>query len=186
MAMDHVQAIKRQYEQVILLRPDVSDAGRDAIKERVEGIVTEGDAGQIIRWETWGKRKLAYEIKKQTKAVYLYANFLTSQTRVAEIERNLRIAETVLTYQTVKLADAVGDDFDVEAESKKRTPLYVSPEQAAAAEREYRREQEWARAAATSGSAPGVAPGAGAPEEFQAASDDFSGKDDDSSSDEEG
>lgn len=134
----------RHYEIVILVRPDLADSGREAVKDRAAGIIEEA-GGRIARWETWGKRRLAYEIKKQSKAIYLYCSFVTAQSQVAELERNLRIMESVLKYQTVRLADAVLlDAFDFEAEAAVRSTLYMSPEEAAALERSYQRERDWA------------------------------------------
>lgn len=135
----------RHYELIVLIHPETPDSAQDAAKERVEKIITDR-GGKIVRWETWGKRRLAYEIDKQNKAFYHYVNFVAPQTTVAEVERNLRIMESVVLYQTVRLADQIDlETFDFEEEGKKRTPLYMSPEDAAAAERNYQREREWAQ-----------------------------------------
>ncbi len=132
--MSHIQPILRHYEVVVLLRPDVTDAGQDTMRGRVRDIVT-GAGGVEVRWETWGRRKLAYAIQKQQRAIYSYCSFIAPQTAVAEMERNLRLMESVLRYQTVRLADQVDlAKFDLEGERKKRTPLFLTPEEAAAAE----------------------------------------------------
>ena len=140
-------SIFRQYETVILIRPDAADSVRTTVRERVEGIIGEA-GGRMARWETWGRRRLAYEIKKQNKAYYLYANFVGAQTCVHEIERNLRIMEPVLKYQTVRLEDEVAlDSFDFDKVGAERTALYLSAEEAATIERNYQREQDWAAGA---------------------------------------
>ena len=135
--------VQRHYETVVLIRPDASETLQNDVRERLQNII-ESD-GRIARWETWGKRKLAYEVQKQNKAWYLYSSFVTTQPNVAEMERNLRLMESVMLFQTIRLSDAVElDTFDFDAEAKERTPLFMTPEEAAAKELSYQREQEWA------------------------------------------
>ena len=142
--MAQIAPIIRHYEVVTLLRPEITEQGQEAVRTRVRDIITAA-GGQEMRWETWGKRKLAYEIAKQTKAVYLYLSYIAPQTVVMEVERNLKIMDNVLKFQTVKLSDSVDlEKFDIEAEKAKKSPLYLSPEDAAAAERTYQREHDWA------------------------------------------
>jgi len=142
--------IFRQYETVVLVRPDASEAVQTGVKERIDTLVTEG-GGRVARWETWGKRRLAHEIAKQNKAYYLYANYVSQQSAVAEIERNLRISEPVLKYQTVRLADEVDvEAFEFDKVAAERSALYLSPEEAATIERNYQRERDWAAGASRS------------------------------------
>ena len=71
----------------------------------------EGMGGKILKLDNWGKRKLAYEVAKQRKGIYLYWRYLAQPGVVEEIERNLRMLDTVIRYYTVK----VDEDIDVEA-----------------------------------------------------------------------
>ena len=147
--MARIAPIFRHYETVVLVRPDQTPVNQEQFRDRIKDLI-EGAGGRIARWETWGKRRLAYEIRKQNKAHYLYVNYVAPQLVVAELERNFRIIESVLKYQTVKLSDEViVDEFDFEAEAQRRTSLYLSPEEAAAIERNYQREQEWAAGASS-------------------------------------
>ena len=163
--MPHISTIIRQYEVVILLRPDTSDSGQTTIRELVDKLVAQSD-GQTVRWETWGKRRLAYPIAKLNRAVYLYCNFVTGQHGISELERNLRISEQVIRYQTVLLQDEVDlSTFDMEAEGAKKTPLHMSPEDISAAEKR-QAEQEAQRMAAETAAAAAAeaAPAKEAPE----------------------
>ena len=135
--------VQRHYETVILIRPDASDTLQNEVRERVQNIIE--SEGRVARWETWGKRKLAFEVQKQNKAWYLYSSYVTTQPNIAEMERNLRIMESVMMFQTVRLSDEVAlDTFDFDGEAQKLTPLFMTPEEAAAKEASYQREQEWA------------------------------------------
>ncbi|MFT7623186.1 MAG: small subunit ribosomal protein S6, partial [Myxococcota bacterium] len=124
--------ILRHYETVILIRPDSAEESQNTVRQRI-GEIIGGAGGRVARWETWGKRRLAYEIRKQNKAFYLYSNYVTSQESIFEIERNLRILEPVLKFQTIRLAEEVDmEAFPFETLSAARTQLYLSPEDAAA------------------------------------------------------
>ncbi|HEY5677115.1 MAG TPA: 30S ribosomal protein S6, partial [Myxococcales bacterium] len=53
----------REYETIFLIRPDLADDLVDKIVERMRGIVHR-DGGKVIKVENWGKKKTAYEVKK--------------------------------------------------------------------------------------------------------------------------
>jgi small subunit ribosomal protein S6 len=67
--------------------------------------------GKIIKVDNWGKRRLAYEVAKERKGIYLYWQYLANPGVVEETERNLRMLDSVIRYLTVK----VDSDIDVSA-----------------------------------------------------------------------
>ncbi|MEW6058326.1 MAG: 30S ribosomal protein S6 [Bdellovibrionota bacterium] len=95
------------YETTFILRADSSEDQQKALVEKLKSIVKSHD-GEVIAVEEWGRRRLAYAIKKETRGVYTYLAFTGNNSLVAELERNLRINEQVLRFLSVKL----GDDFD--------------------------------------------------------------------------
>ncbi len=113
--------LKREYESIIVLRPDATDEITQAVRDRIEGVLNEY-GGDLLRWDSWGKRKLAYTIrdrsaqKKHTKANYHYIQYLGGADLVPELTRNFRLMEPVLKFITVKIAD------DVEPEARKAQP----------------------------------------------------------------
>jgi len=96
----------REYETIFLVRPDLADDLVDKIVERIRGIVHR-DGGKVIKVENWGKKKVAYEVKKHLRAIFVRFLYLGSTQMVAEFERNLRMTDDVLKYQSVKVADNV-------------------------------------------------------------------------------
>lgn len=106
----------REYESIIILRPDVEENVETSVRERIEGVVKER-GGTLITWDAWGRRKLAYTIrdrsaqKKHTKGTYHYIQYVGGADLVPELTRNFRLMEPVLKFITVKLAD----DVDLEA-----------------------------------------------------------------------
>jgi small subunit ribosomal protein S6 len=96
----------REYETIFLVRPDLAEDLVDKIVERLRGIV-QRDGGKVIKVENWGKKKVAYEVKKHLRAVFIRFDYLGNTHMVAEFERNLRMTDDVLKYQSLKLADDV-------------------------------------------------------------------------------
>lgn len=97
---------QRLYETVVILRPDTNPDQIASVNRRVRNAL-ESTGGKVVELENWGKRKLAYEIHKELKGIYIYWKYLGSPSSVAEIERNLRLAEQVIRYLTIRLEDNV-------------------------------------------------------------------------------
>lgn len=95
--------LQRQYETIYILR---SSAGRDvseAVADRViEAVKT---AGTVTRIENWGRRKLAYNVGREKRGIYVYFQYAGVGDLVSEVERTLRLQESVLKFQTVKIGE---------------------------------------------------------------------------------
>jgi small subunit ribosomal protein S6 len=98
----------RQYEVIYILRPDVTKETAEKVASRVTDVVAR-DGGQLTLVENWGRRLLAYEIQGHKRGVYVYMTYLGHGALVAELERNFRMLDEVIRFQTVKIADEVGD-----------------------------------------------------------------------------
>ena len=96
----------REYETIFLVRPDLAEDLVDKIVERLRGIV-QRDGGKVIKVENWGKKKVAYEVKKHLRAVFVRFLYLGNTHMVAEFERNLRMTDDVLKYQSLKISEDV-------------------------------------------------------------------------------
>jgi small subunit ribosomal protein S6 len=81
--------------------------------------------------ENWGRRRLAYPVAKQKRGVYVYLKYIGRGGLVSEVERNLRMLDDVLKYQTVKIAEEVPMDVAVPAEDVKFEHVEAPPEDAA-------------------------------------------------------
>ena len=89
----------RHYEIVLLIHPDQSEQV-PAMLERYKGLITAG-GGVVHRVEDWGRRQLAYQIKKLAKAHYLCLNIEASKEVLAELETGFRFNDAVLRHLTV-------------------------------------------------------------------------------------
>ncbi len=85
----------RTYEALYIVKPDVQDDEIQTIAKDVESLVTT-NGGTIVRSEIWGKRKLAYEVKKQTEGVYVLLRFESNPEFVGKLENHFRLSENVI------------------------------------------------------------------------------------------
>lgn len=97
---------RREYETIFILRPDVTNDAIAQVNGKVRSII-DGGGGKLLKIENWGRRKLAYEVRKHMKGVYLFWRYLGDPGMVDEVERNLRLADNVIRYYSVKVADNV-------------------------------------------------------------------------------
>ncbi len=104
----------RRYETIIILRPDLGDsAQKDAIR-RFEGIVG-ASGGEVIDTDEWGFRELAYHIKSERRGFYVRLDYGGSGATMNEVERNLKLSDSVLRYLSV-LVDRDVEPANIRAE----------------------------------------------------------------------
>lgn len=90
----------RSYEVIFILDPALGDDGVDAAIAAASGIVTK-EGGEVAEVQKWGKKRLAYEIKKRREGHYAFLRLRAPVKAVTELERHLHIAESVLKFLTV-------------------------------------------------------------------------------------
>jgi len=121
----------REYETIYILKPDTIADKVGEVNNRVKTIIEEG-GGKILKLDNWGKRRLAYEIQKERKGVYLYWQYLGTPEIVSEFERNLRMLDPVIRYMTVRLdanIDPNARPTDVDEETFERASVAATDEE---------------------------------------------------------
>jgi small subunit ribosomal protein S6 len=120
-----------KYETVIVIRTDITEDTIDGFHTKVFDTCKKLN-GFEVKFEVWGKRKLAYEIKKSMKGIYIYYLHLAPPAAIEELERSLRLNDAVLRFLTVQLAENISpDDYELTSEeeiSKKRVAVKVVDE----------------------------------------------------------
>jgi small subunit ribosomal protein S6 len=112
MAEAKQQKLVREYETIYLLKAETPDEQVEEIKERLRGVVSR-EGGKVIRFTNQGKRKTAFPVGKNAKALYMHCLYVGNPGLVSEFERNLKMIDQVSKFQSVKLAEDV--DFDARA-----------------------------------------------------------------------
>jgi len=124
------QALRnKEYETIYILRPDVDADAAERVQARVAEVIARENA-KLVKVEAWGRRKLAYPVAKHKKGVYVYVKYVGRGGLVNELERNLKLSDAVLKFQTVLNVEHV--DFaaiTVDPEEVKFARLELPPEE---------------------------------------------------------
>jgi small subunit ribosomal protein S6 len=91
----------RNYELTFIARPELDEIALAALIEKVEGFITNG-GGQVIQTEKWGRRQMAYPIKKIGEGQYVFTRAQLPAQAPRELERQLQLTEDVLRYLLVR------------------------------------------------------------------------------------
>ncbi len=89
------------YELCLVLSGKLEEEAKNEQLEKVKKLI-ERFEGKIADIDDWGKRRLAYEIKKQREGFYYFITFDAASTAPAEIESRVKIMEQVLRYLIFK------------------------------------------------------------------------------------
>ena len=93
-----------KYELSIVINGKLDEETRDAALEKVKGYI-ERFGGTITKVDDWGKRKLAYEIDKINDGYYYFINYEAGHEAPAEVEKRIRIMETILRYLCIRIEE---------------------------------------------------------------------------------
>jgi len=108
----------RNYETVFIANPHAPDQKIQDINTRNQQII-ESLEGKVLNLDDWGKKKMAYAIRKEAKGHYFCLTYKANNKAVAELERNMRINEEVFRFLTVKIDDKVDPMAAIEAYKRK-------------------------------------------------------------------
>ncbi len=92
---------KREYEMVYVAQPDLAEDGLRDLNERLSQLIA-SQQGTVSGTEMWGKRTLAYPIKKFYEGHYVLHRFQMAPAGTEELDRLLRLNENVLRYLVVR------------------------------------------------------------------------------------
>lgn len=84
------------YEVMFIINPALEEEKKDAVIERVKGIIEAN--GEIGKVDVWGMRKLAYPIEKKAEGYYVVVEFKASPELPKELDRRLRISDDVMRH----------------------------------------------------------------------------------------
>lgn len=111
----------KRYETIVIVDPDISEEKRDPLFDRMREIISLQN-GELIEFDDWGVRNLAYEVKKKHRGHYIRLDYCGTGAVVDELERFFRIDDRSLKYLTVLL------DEDADPEALRKPPEEETPE----------------------------------------------------------
>ncbi|MDH4162457.1 MAG: 30S ribosomal protein S6 [Nitrospirota bacterium] len=90
------------YESIFIINPNLSDEETNNVIKKMQDVVAK-QGGEMTKFEDWGKKKLAYEVKKQKRGHYVFFQFKGTPAAIAELERTFKLTDAVIKFLSVKL-----------------------------------------------------------------------------------
>jgi small subunit ribosomal protein S6 len=101
--------VKRLYETMYILRPDLPDQDADAAIAKYQDFLVQQEA-EDITIQHRGRRRLAYDIKGHREGIYIQVNYSATPKTIETLERTFRLGDDVIRYLTIKLDPEAGED----------------------------------------------------------------------------
>lgn len=92
----------RNYELVCVVQPELDETAFNGVVEKIKGWIGEA-GGRVDKVDVWGKRRMAYPIRKQRDGNYVLLNVALPPKAAAGLERNLRFLEPVMRHMLTVL-----------------------------------------------------------------------------------
>jgi len=96
----------RQYETIFVVNPTLTEETYREAVNKLKNVI-EKQKGVIVKAEEWGTQRLAYSVKKFDRGAYVLFNYCGDAGVTSELERELKLDDRILKYQTVRLAEEV-------------------------------------------------------------------------------
>jgi len=90
-----------EYELMVIVHPEADSDAVTALNEQIATWIN-AQGGEVVQTNVWGRRKLAFEINKQTEGSYVVTTLRLASAALAEVERTIRLHEQVLRYMFVR------------------------------------------------------------------------------------
>lgn len=91
------------YENIIILNASLSDEDIESALTKIKEFIT-GQGGEILKINIWGKRKLAYEINKHKRGLYVLIVYKISPAIIKKLEEFYRLSDNIIKYLIIKLS----------------------------------------------------------------------------------
>lgn len=92
-----------KYESIIIVNPKLNEKQQNEIENKYKKIINKN--GNVISIENIGKKRLAYEVKKNKEGIYIEINFTSEASFIAELERQYKIDENVIKFIVIRNED---------------------------------------------------------------------------------
>ena len=115
----------RSYQSTLILKPDLDEAQVDQVLKKITEFLSKNN-GSIIKVEKWGKKRLAYRVKKSRFGYYLNIYHTCESLKVSALEADYKLYDLILKFLVIRLDDKDlelamkrGYEHEVEEEKKK-------------------------------------------------------------------
>ena len=112
----------RSYQSVLILKPDIDESRADEALEKI-GEFIKSNGGACLKIEKWGKKRLAYRIKKNRFGIYLNIYHTLDSAKTTDLESKYRLFDLIIKFMVLRLTDgelerALGNETEQDEEEK--------------------------------------------------------------------
>ena len=94
----------RSYQSVLILKPDIDESRADEALEKI-GEFIKSNGGACLKIEKWGKKRLAYRIKKNRFGIYLNIYHTLDSAKTTDLESKYRLFDLIIKFMVLRLTD---------------------------------------------------------------------------------
>jgi small subunit ribosomal protein S6 len=94
----------RSYQSVLILKPDIDESRADEALEKI-GEFIKSNGGACLKIEKWGKKRLAYRIKKNRFGIYLNIYHTLDSAKTTDLESKYRLFDLIIKFMLLRLTD---------------------------------------------------------------------------------
>ena len=94
----------RSYQSVLILKPDIDESRADKALEKI-GEFIKSNGGACLKIEKWGKKRLAYRIKKNRFGIYLNIYHTLDSAKTTDLESKYRLFDLIIKFMLLRLTD---------------------------------------------------------------------------------
>ncbi len=116
----------REYELTFIIRPDLDDEAVAAVVERVGQTIT-SNGGQVLKTSPWGKRRLAYPIRRYGEGYYFLLNAELTDKAIRETERAIKLSEDIFRHLLVRVEAAKAPEAPAVSEAPEAPAVPEAP-----------------------------------------------------------
>lgn len=109
------------YELMVILDPETDERTVAPSLDKFLGVIR-SDGGTVDNVDIWGRRRLAYEIKRKSEGIYAVVNFTASPAATNELDRQLKLSEAVMRTKVLRADEAVANASHEQPTEQKKAP----------------------------------------------------------------
>ncbi len=117
----------RNYEVVFVAAPTLTSEELDGCINHAQTVV-ESKNGKVVKVDNWGKKPLAYKIKKFREAYYVVLSIEGNGSAIAELERRFRVTDYIIRFISVRIDEDVKRSEKIKAARQKKGASPAAPE----------------------------------------------------------
>ena len=109
----------RNYEVVFVAAPTLASEELDGFIDHIQAVV-EGKNGKVVKVDNWGKKSLAYRIKKFREGYYVVLSIEGNGSAIAELERRFRVTDYIIRFISVRVDESLKRSEKIKAARQKK------------------------------------------------------------------